>query len=227
MLFKRQSKNRAFFQKYFDLRPPWANPRADPLAKQRSENPTPGTTKMCESPGVVWGRWSGLELTDTLIGYFKMRMKLEKKTNNNVIVISVLWPHHHFDVWPQLRSRRFWGFWLNISKWRNWFSQNVCHFLDNYPQSVLKVKDRSIFDGREEKWYFLTTLSALLSFGQRFEIKSPKLPHIPNFILIHRKTAKTWSHFSWCRDTSTLTIMTSYHQIQDDVITFLAIWKDL
>ena len=55
-----------------------------------------------------------------------------EKVNNDVIVISVLWPHHHFDVWPQLKSRRFWGFWLNISKWHNWLSPNVCHFLDNY-----------------------------------------------------------------------------------------------
>ena len=31
---------------------------------------------------------------------------------------------------------------------------NLCHFLDNYPQYALKVKDRSIFDGREKKWYF-------------------------------------------------------------------------
>ena len=64
-LFKRQSKNRAFFSKlsnvYFDLRPPWANPRA----RQRSENPIPGATRMCESPGVAL-QLSSLELTDTL-----------------------------------------------------------------------------------------------------------------------------------------------------------------
>ena len=48
---------------YFDLRPPGADPRA----KQRSENPTPGATRMCESPRVArGGGWSGLELTDTL-----------------------------------------------------------------------------------------------------------------------------------------------------------------
>ena len=55
-LFKRQSKNRAFFSKlsnvYFDLRPP---PRANPRARQRSENLTPGATRMCESPGVARG----------------------------------------------------------------------------------------------------------------------------------------------------------------------------
>ena len=49
-LFKRQIKNRAFFSTlsnfYFDLRSP-------PRAKQRSENPTPGAIKMCESPGVA------------------------------------------------------------------------------------------------------------------------------------------------------------------------------
>ena len=27
--------------------------------------PTPGATRMCESPGVARGGWSGLELTDT------------------------------------------------------------------------------------------------------------------------------------------------------------------
>ena len=58
-LFKRQSKNGAFLKKllnfHFDLRPPWANHRADPREGQRSENPTPGATRMCESPGVVRG----------------------------------------------------------------------------------------------------------------------------------------------------------------------------
>ena len=48
---KGQSKNRVFFSKlsnfHFDLRP-----RANPRARQRSENPTPGATKMCESPGL-------------------------------------------------------------------------------------------------------------------------------------------------------------------------------
>ena len=50
-LFKRQSKNRAFFQNcqtYFDLRPPGA--------KQRSRNPTPGATRMCKSLRVARGR---------------------------------------------------------------------------------------------------------------------------------------------------------------------------
>ena len=62
-LFKRKSENRAFFSKlsnfYFDLRLPGqiprADPRADPRARQRSENPTPGATGMCESPGVARG----------------------------------------------------------------------------------------------------------------------------------------------------------------------------
>ena len=36
---------------YFGLRHPWANPQA----RQRSENPTPGATRMCESPGVARG----------------------------------------------------------------------------------------------------------------------------------------------------------------------------
>ena len=130
----------------------------------------------------------------------------------------MLWPHHHFDVWPQLKSRRFWGFWLNISKWCNWFSPNICHFLDNYPQSALKVKDRSIFDGREEKWYFSYDFECITEFSR----KDLKLPYIPNFTLIHRKTAKTWSHFSWCRDTSKMMIMTSFHQIEDDVIKFFS-----
>ena len=57
-LFKRQSKNRAFFQNYriFILsKTPLANPRADPRERQRSKNPTPGATRMCESPGVERG----------------------------------------------------------------------------------------------------------------------------------------------------------------------------
>ena len=52
-LLKRQSKNWAFFQNYrtfyFALTPPWANPQADPQARERSENATPGATGMCES----------------------------------------------------------------------------------------------------------------------------------------------------------------------------------
>ena len=63
-LFKRQSKNRAFSKLsnfYFDLRPPGA----DPQARQRSENPTPGATRMYESQGSPGlGGWSGSELTD-------------------------------------------------------------------------------------------------------------------------------------------------------------------
>ena len=71
-LFKRQSKNRVFFFKlsnfYFDLRPPSPPPpHGDPRARQRSENWTPGATRMCESPEVARGGWSGLELTDTLV----------------------------------------------------------------------------------------------------------------------------------------------------------------
>ena len=69
-LFKRQSK---LFSKlsnfYFDLRAPR---REDPRARQRSENPTPGATRMCESRGSLGGggnyqELSGLEFTDTLI----------------------------------------------------------------------------------------------------------------------------------------------------------------
>ena len=62
-LFKRQSRNRAIFFKLsnfcFDLRPP-----GKPPGKRGGENPTPGATGMCETPGVPGG-WSGLELTDT------------------------------------------------------------------------------------------------------------------------------------------------------------------
>ena len=58
-LFKRQSENRAFFSKlsnfYCDLR----TPGADPWARQRSENPTPGATRICESPGVTRGGGDG------------------------------------------------------------------------------------------------------------------------------------------------------------------------
>ena len=50
-LFKRQSENRAFFSKlsnfYFDLKPP----EADPRARQRSENPTPGATRIANRGG--------------------------------------------------------------------------------------------------------------------------------------------------------------------------------
>ena len=37
---------------YFDLRPPAG---ADPQARQRSENLTPGATRMCESLRIAWG----------------------------------------------------------------------------------------------------------------------------------------------------------------------------
>ena len=49
-LFKRQSKNHAFLQNYrtFTL-------MQDPQARQRSENPTTGATRMCESPGSPGG----------------------------------------------------------------------------------------------------------------------------------------------------------------------------
>ena len=38
----------------------------DPRARQWSENPTLGATRMCESPGVARGDGPGLGLTDTL-----------------------------------------------------------------------------------------------------------------------------------------------------------------
>ena len=67
--FLREKANRALFQNYrtFTLtKTPGANPPADPRSRQGSENPTPGATRMCESPGVARGEgWSGLELTDT------------------------------------------------------------------------------------------------------------------------------------------------------------------
>ena len=51
-LFKRQNENHTKLSNfYFDLRPPGADPRA----RQRSENPTPGATEMCESPRVARG----------------------------------------------------------------------------------------------------------------------------------------------------------------------------
>ena len=67
-LFKRQSKNRAFFSNfYFDLRPPGQTPGQI----QRSGNPTPGAARMCKSPAVAGGGggWSGLKLTHTLISH--------------------------------------------------------------------------------------------------------------------------------------------------------------
>ena len=36
-----------------------------PPGKTEEQNPTPEATRMCESPGVAGGGWSGLELTDT------------------------------------------------------------------------------------------------------------------------------------------------------------------
>ena len=62
---KDKAKFALFFQNYRTFTP-------SPRARQRSENPTPGGTRMCESPGVARGGggcgegWSGLELTDTL-----------------------------------------------------------------------------------------------------------------------------------------------------------------
>ena len=48
-----------FFSKlsnfYFDSRSAGADPRADSRARERSENPTPGATRMCECPGVARG----------------------------------------------------------------------------------------------------------------------------------------------------------------------------
>ena len=58
-LFKRQSNNRSFSKLpnfYFHLRP---SPGAHPRARQRSENPTPGATRMCESPVGRSGRGGG------------------------------------------------------------------------------------------------------------------------------------------------------------------------
>ena len=52
--------------RFFQLLLIFKTPRADPRTRQRSENPTPGTTRMCESPVGSRGRWLGLELTDTL-----------------------------------------------------------------------------------------------------------------------------------------------------------------
>ena len=52
-LFKRQAAKIKLFSKlsnfYFDLRPL----EAEPQARQRSKNPTPRATRMCESPGLV------------------------------------------------------------------------------------------------------------------------------------------------------------------------------
>ena len=57
-LFKRQNKHRAFL-KIIELllwfKTSRANQRAQPWARQKSENPTPRATRMCESPGVARG----------------------------------------------------------------------------------------------------------------------------------------------------------------------------
>ena len=61
-LFKRQMKNRAFFSKfsnfYFDLRPP---------GQDRGAKTRPLGQLECANPRGSPGRWSGLELTDTLL----------------------------------------------------------------------------------------------------------------------------------------------------------------
>ena len=58
-LFERQSENRAFFQNYRTFTLILIPPGADPRARQRSENPTPGATRMCESPWVAGGGGGG------------------------------------------------------------------------------------------------------------------------------------------------------------------------
>ena len=50
-LFKRQSKNRAFFQNYRTF----AHPPGKPSGKTEERKPDPWGTKMCESPGVARG----------------------------------------------------------------------------------------------------------------------------------------------------------------------------
>ena len=61
----------ALFFKIIELLLWFKTPLGKTPARQRSENPTPGATRMCESPGVAGGGggggegWSGLELTDT------------------------------------------------------------------------------------------------------------------------------------------------------------------
>ena len=57
-LFKRQSKNRAFkkISNFYFKTPP---PRGQIPGQDRSENPTPGATGMCESPGVAGGGGDG------------------------------------------------------------------------------------------------------------------------------------------------------------------------
>ena len=71
-LFKRQSKNGAFF-KIIEHLPWFKTPRGtDPRARQRSE------TRMCESPGVIpGGGWSGLELTQMQYLQWQNRIVLD------------------------------------------------------------------------------------------------------------------------------------------------------
>ena len=69
-LFKRQSKNRAFFEIIELLLWFKTSPGADPRARQRSENPTPGATRMLRIARSLPGEWSGLELTDTVLMHY-------------------------------------------------------------------------------------------------------------------------------------------------------------
>ena len=68
-LFKRQSKNHAFFEVIELLLLFKTFAGEDPRARQRSENLTPGATRMLQIArgGGGGGGWSGFELTDPLI----------------------------------------------------------------------------------------------------------------------------------------------------------------
>ena len=66
-LFKRQSKNRAFFHNYRTFTPP---PPCRPPGKIGERKPDPRGNQNMRIPGGRPGGWSGLELTDTLGGRF-------------------------------------------------------------------------------------------------------------------------------------------------------------
>ena len=145
--------------------PIWTGPPANPKKLRRGQN------------GI-----------SSLIGYFKVTMKLEKSFDD-VIVISMLWSHHRFDVWPQLKSR-FWGFLLNISKMVQVIFTKPCHFLDNYPQYVLKVKDRSIFDGREKSGIFVYDFGCVTELWAKIWNQKPKITPYTKFYLDPQKNSK-------------------------------------
>ena len=105
------------------------------------------------------------------------------------------------DVIPSLNERRF----------------RVCHFLDNYPQSALNVKDRSIFDGREGKWYFSYDFECVTEFlGKDFKSKAQ---NYPIYQILSWSTEKQW------REDMIPLFLMSWHIENDDYDIIPSNWR--